>query len=88
MKMNSQAQLSNKEKKDRVVSFRLAEADVKVLEAHLAANACRGIRSDNQLARKIVLDFLKGELGCGQQLGLMVRTPFPTVAQVAAAIAK
>jgi hypothetical protein len=69
MKIKLQAQISNHEKKERVVSFRFSETEVRELQAHLPEYAPRGIRSDNQLARRIVLDFLRTELGRGNNRG-------------------
>jgi len=50
-------------RRDHVISFRVTDAQLNNLKAvHQRDPAC-GIKTSNQLARKIVCDFLAGRLG-------------------------
>ncbi len=45
-----------------VIAFRVAAKDAATLDARSEADRIVNVRSGNQMARKIVLDFLKGRL--------------------------
>jgi hypothetical protein len=45
-----------------VIAFRVAAKDAMALDDRAEANRIVNVRSGNQFARKIVLDFLKGRL--------------------------
>lgn len=45
-----------------VIAFRVAAKDATTLDDRAETNRIVNVRSGNQLARKIVLDFLKGRL--------------------------
>ena len=52
----------NRQRRDAVISFRLQEAEKTRLEEYYRKHPAVGVRSPADYARKVVLDFLDGQL--------------------------
>jgi hypothetical protein len=48
--------------RDRVIAFRIKEPKAEVLDNQATSSRIVNVRSGNQLARKVILDFIAGKL--------------------------